>query len=69
MIHVHYVLSEEYWKEFEDDGFLAIPVWGGYVLTRPGYEPILVDPESPELTNITDTEFDGLVSKLALAPF
>ena len=69
MSHVHYVLSEEDWKEFEDDGFLAIPVWGGYVLTKVGYKPILVDPEAPELTNISDAEFDRLVSELAYTPF
>ena len=59
-----YTLSEEDWKYFtEENGFLAIPVWGGYVLKKPGYKSILVDHSSPKIRTITDSELDGLVLK------
>ena len=65
---VRYRLSDEDWAFFEENGFLGIPCWGGYVLCKPGYEPIFVDPVNPEIEHISDSELDGLVSLLGSNP-
>jgi len=59
-----YTLSDEDWKFFEDEGFLGIPCWGGFILRKPGYKAILVDNSNPEVRHIEEAECDILVSML-----
>ena len=61
---VYYRLDPETWEELTQDEFIAIPVYGGTVWRKPGYKNILVDHENPEITHITDSELDELVSLL-----
>jgi len=59
-----YILSEEDWKFFEENSFLGIMCWGGYILRKPGYQSILVDSSSPKIRHIDEREADELVSML-----
>lgn len=59
-----YTLSAEDWAFFEEKGFLGVPCWGGYILCKPGHQPILVENTSPEVRHITESEVDLLVSAL-----
>jgi len=63
---VFYSISAEDWEYFTNEGFLAIPVWGGFCLKKIGYMPIFVDHESPAVKNISEVELDRLVQKLDL---
>ena len=60
-----YRLSDEDWKYFtEDNGFIAIPVWGGYVLKKPGYNSIILDHSEPKLRLVTDSEIDQRIQAI-----
>ena len=59
-----YKLDDQDWEYFTEQGFIAVPVWGGFIFTKPGYKHIHVDHEKPELTHITDQELTRLVQKL-----
>ena len=60
-------LADTLWDELTEDGWIAINVWGGFILRKPGYQTILVDLEATETRNIADSEVDNLVYQLAEA--
>ncbi len=57
-------LADSLWEELTEDDWIAINVWGGFVLTKPGYQHILVALDEPETRNITDEEFSHLTYRL-----
>ncbi|MHA1170092.1 MAG: hypothetical protein ACTSRU_19860 [Candidatus Hodarchaeales archaeon] len=56
-----YLLGDDNWKWIEENGFLAIPVWGGIVVSKPGYVSLLFDHESPKVRHVSDSEIDDLI--------
>ena len=53
------------WDWFETkmelNGWMAFVVYGGIVLRKPGYKPILCDHSEPEMRIVTESEVEGLV--------
>lgn len=60
-----YRLSDEDWKMFEDNGFIAFPVWGGIVWSKVGYRDVFCASDEPEVRFISGEEIDERVNLLA----
>ena len=59
-----YRLSDEAWKQLEEEGFIALIVYGGVAWKQPGYKTLLCPHDEPEIRFITDSELDHLIYKL-----